>query len=275
VNENNFNQQNDLMPQSGKNNNSFNKKGIWLAVAIIVFGIFGYTVYKYFQPAGDEIGSQDQFVVSHDEALTDFEDEEAATGEEIEVPESARDKFQPVIDSALKAIADNKPSKDEYGDLKEDYLTAASSYMILSEYIKAEEFFKKMIGIWPDDYRANLGLADLYTYMHLYEQAALTLAHVVQKYPEDFRVYLKLADLYVNRSILPVETINQKVLRIYDQGVKKANDTKNIYKNYANFLENNMNDLGKALWAEREYNKLIVEEDSTEINRLESMLIEK
>lgn len=264
------NQNQNTIPELPKKNRGW--KGLVLILILVVLagaGLYWNSTRESDQPTEQgSIGA----VISEADIDNDFIDGDKRTKQEVVPPENIMTKYTALINNSLQAIKDNKPSSEDFKDLNEDYLTVATGYNILGDFEKAEESYKKMLEAFPNDYKANLNLGDLYISMKQYRQAGKQYLRVVEKYPADYRVYSKLATLYYDYAKLDEPSKIKKASMVYEWGIKNADDKKVLYKDYAFFAENYAKDYAKAADALREYQKITGSVEEQEIERLEQMM---
>jgi tetratricopeptide (TPR) repeat protein len=277
---NNLNQSNQtMMAEKSSQNKPANKRsklGLIVVLTVVILASAGLLVYNKWQAnqrAEEQKWAAEQakiFPISREDIKRDFVDGEKKLKSDVLPPQHIKDRFEQAIEVSKQAIQDGKPSMSEFKNLSEDYLNIASSYSILGDYQQAEEWYLKLLEKWPKDYKANMNLGDLYILMGLYQQSANKYLDTIEFYPHDFRVPAKLADLYIKHSVSSDKLM--KVDKIYEYGIKNADNPKSLYKSYAFFLENYLKDYERALEMEREYQKITGSKEQQEIERLEKMI---
>jgi len=250
--------------------------GLWLVLLVAILAVAGLWFYNQ-QSAKQQATKKKQaleqikvFPISRADIKHDFVDAKKKTHSAVIPPDNIKHRFTQAIQQSKQAILDNQPSVAKAQDLSEDYLNIASSYSILGNYEKAEKWYLEMLNKWPKNYKANMNLGDLYILMGLYQQSANKYLDGINFYPHDFRLPAKLADLYIKYSVSPTKL--NKADKIYDYGIKNADNPKSLYKSYAFFLENYLKDYQRALQMQREYQKITGSRQQQAIERLERMI---
>lgn len=152
--------------------------------------------------------------------------------------------------------------------MSEDYVIVAFNYQILGQYKEAEDWYKKTIDKWPDNYKALVNLGDLYILMGQYKEAASYFYTATKAYPETDIAYMKLADLYTKYAKNNKDGANM----IYEEGVSLANYKRALLKAYAGYLELYKKDYEKAVSIWREYEKVSGDKAEQEILRLQETI---
>jgi tetratricopeptide (TPR) repeat protein len=278
--DNHLNQLNQAVtPEDNKPNKaagSKSKRGLWVVLGVVILVVAGLWAYNHWQTRQKNEQKQlveqamKTFPVSRQDIQKDFVNEEKKLKSDVLPPQRIKDRFERAIKVSRQAIEAGKPSQPRFKDLKEDYLTVASSYSILGNYQQAEEWYLKMLVKWPKDYKANMNLGDLYILMRQYRSAAEKYLDTIIYYPHDFRIPVKFAELYVRHS----QSVDKlaKADKIYAYGIHNADNPKSIYKAYASFLEYYLKDYKRALEMEREYQKITGSKEQQAIERLERLI---
>jgi len=261
----------------GEGNNKKSKKGLLVIIVVVVLAVGGLIGYNYYQNRGDnnneqiQVGDLSNFLITREVIQQDFvNDEEKKLKSDVIPPANYQERFMASINKSLAAIESGVPSMPDFKDLKEDYFNIASSYSILGNYEKAEEYYLKVLEEWPDDYKSHMNLGDLYIMMGQYQDTANKYLDTIVYYPTDARIYSKLTELYIMR-VVATDNLN-KVDKIYEFAIKQADNPKELYKSYSFFLENYLKDYERALEMEREYQKITGSKAEQEIERLEALI---
>lgn len=207
---------------------------------------------KLFGPKNNNQSNQSgQTNLNLDEIKKDFANRERKSASGVTPPSEITDRFNALIAKSEQAIKDNKPSDPANKDLSWDYLIIANSQGILGQYDKAERSYLKAIEKFPNDFRANMNLGDLYILMDLQQNAAIRFYDTVNLYPKNAMIYTKLADLYFKYSTAP-----EKAQGIYELGWKNADDKRLVLDYYLIYLKTQKKDLVKWEEINREYEKI-------------------
>ncbi|NMC51436.1 hypothetical protein GYA54_01760 [Candidatus Kuenenbacteria bacterium] len=260
----NQNQNKDLVIKGDKG-----KRGLWTMIIVLAV-VAGLAAFNIFQDKISKEEKKDAFPVTLEQLKDDFENSNKKLKSEVVPPAEYVRRFDEPLKLSLSAVESGVPSQPGYVDLSEDYLNIASVYSILGDYERAEEWYYKTLEKYPENYKAHLNLADLYILMEQRESAAIKFYETAILYPQDSRVYIKMADFYYKYSSAPDRII--KAAAIYEQGIKKAEDPKIIFSEYAFFLENYMKNYKKALEMQQNYQLTSGEIDQEEIGRLKALI---
>lgn len=182
-------------------------------------------------------------------------------------PDNLKNVYLAEIAISTKAIENNKPSKEEYKDLKDDYFNIAHAHDLLANYQEAEMAYKNLLQLWPDDYKATINLSNLYLMMGQYKDSATLLYRVINVYPKEAESYIRLANLYSLHS----SDIN-KADRVYSLGLEVSDNKLDITKDYAYYLERTKKDYQQAMMMWREYEKISGSKEQKEIDRLQGLI---
>lgn len=236
---------------------------------VIVVILAGASIYYYNNwSAGKNADKQDrQSAFSRADINSDFKNSASPKTKSDTVPPSAViNRFQPFIDTSLQAIKASQPSQAQFKDLKEDYLTVAHLYYVLGDYATSEKYYLEALGKYPQDYKFNMNLGDVYLLMGRYKDAANKYYDVVELVSTDELNWSKLADLYAGHSLHP-----EKADIVYQVGLENIKG-KTLLRAYAAYLENDKKDYNKAIDIWREYEKVAGSKEQQEIDRLEKMI---
>ncbi len=252
--------------------NNLNKKNSFLILFLIfVLTITGLFLYNNYKEEGSYTEEDSfNFFITKEIIEQDFKNKDIKLLSDVIPPDNYKDKYIGLINISLEAIESGEPSDPSFDDLQEDYLNIASSYSILGNYEESQKYYLELLQNWPKNYRANMNLGDLYIMMHQYKNSADKFLDTIFFYRNDFRIYHKLADLYVKYSISNNKF--SKVDEIYKFAIKQANNPRELYKNYASFLEYYLKDYDRALAMEREYQKITGNVVEQEIERLQNLI---
>ena len=201
--------------------------------------------------AGNSSDQTGQTTLNLEEIKNDFVNRERKPASGVTPPQEITDRFNALIAKSEQAIKDNKPSDSANKDLSWDYLIIANSQGILGQYDKAEQSYLEAIKKFPNDYRANMNLGDLYILMDSQQSAAIKFYDTVNLYPKNAMIYTKLADLYFKYSTAP-----EKAQGIYELGWKNADDKRLVLDYYMQYLQSQKKDLVKYEEIKREYEKI-------------------
>lgn len=201
--------------------------------------------------AGSSTNQTGQAGLNLEEIKKDFANRERKSFSGVTPPQAITDRFNALIAKSEQAIKDNKPSDPANKDLSWDYLIIANSQGILGRYDEAEQSYLEAIKKFPNDYRANMNLGDLYILMDLQQNAAIRFYDTVNLYPKNAMIYTKLADLYFKYSTAP-----EKAQAIYELGWKNADDKRLVLDYYMQYLQTQKKDLVKLEEIKREYEKI-------------------
>jgi len=224
-------------------------------IVILILGGGFYVFTNYSKIFGQKIGDQNQGsqkILNLEEIKIDFSNRERKSSSGVVPPQEIIDRYNALIAKSEKAIADNKPSDPANSDLSWDYLIIANSQTILGQYDEAEQSYLKALEKFPNDYRANMNLGDLYILMELPQSAAVKFYDTVSIYPKNAMIYTKLADLYFKYSKAP-----EKAQDIYELGWKNSDDVRLVLDYYMQYLQLQKKDLVKYEEIKREYEKVI------------------
>ncbi|MFA6593779.1 MAG: hypothetical protein WCT16_00830 [Candidatus Buchananbacteria bacterium] len=223
-----------------------------IAIILVLAGLF-YIFTNYQKLFGPKADSQSgQVIFNLEEIKNDFANRERKSASGVVPPQEITDRYNNLIAKSRQAIADNKPSDPANSDLSWDYLIIANSQAILGQYDQAEQSYLKAIEKFPNDYRANMNLGDLYILMELPQSAAIKFYDTVNLYPKNAMIYTKLADLYFKYSKAP-----EKTQAIYELGWKSADDKRLVLDYYMIYLQTQKRDLVKYEEIKREYEKIV------------------
>lgn len=250
----------------------FNSKTIikTLAVVLVILALAGgsYVIFNYQELFGPKIdGQTGQQVYNQEEIKKDFTNRERKSASGVVPPQEITDRYNALIAKSRQAIADNKPSDPTNADLSWDYLIIANSQMILGQYDAAEQSYLKALEKFPNDYRANMNLGDLYILMELPQSAAIKFYDTVSLYPKNAMIYTKLADLYFKYSKAP-----EKAQAIYELGWKNSDDDRLVLDYYMQYLKLQKKDLVKYEEIKREYEKIISSKAEQQEQELEQTI---
>jgi tetratricopeptide (TPR) repeat protein len=222
-----------------------------LIILVLAGGFYIFTNYhKLFGPKTDSQSGQS--ILNLEEIKNDFVNRERKSSSGVVPPQEITDRYNDLIAKSQQAIKDNKPSDPANSDLSWDYLIIANSQAILGQYDQAEQSYLKAIEKFPNDYRANMNLGDLYILMELPQSAAIKFYDTVNLYPENAMIYAKLADLYFKYSKAP-----EKAQDIYELGWKNSDDDRLVLDYYLIYLKTQKKDMAKYEEIKREYEKVI------------------
>jgi tetratricopeptide (TPR) repeat protein len=235
-----------------------------ILVIIVLDGGF-YVLANYSKLFGPKNNNQaSETVLNLDEIKNDFVNRQKKSTSGVVPPQAITDRFDAAIAKSQQAIKDNKPSDPANKDLAADYVAIANSQMILGRYDEAEQSYLKAIEKFPDDYRANMNLGDLYILMGLPQSAAIKFYDTIKLYPQDAMIYTKLADLYFKYSTAP-----EKAQGIYELGWKNAADTRVILSYYIVYLQTQKKDQVKLEEVQRELEKITGSKAEQQIQQIE------
>lgn len=252
-----------------------NKQNIWLSrwrqvifilLAIIVGfgGIFYYNYYK--QKSENERLVAGQLSINDADKYFKNTPDRPVQGSVLP-PDNVKNIYLAEIAISTKAIENNKPSKTEYKDLKDDYFNIAHAYDILAKYQEAEAAYKNILQLWPDDYKTTINLSNLYLMMGQYKDSATLLYRVINIYPKEAEGYIRLGNLYSRYS-----SDISKADNIYSIGVEVSDNKLDITKEYAYYLERIKKDYQQAMIMWREYEKISGSKEQKEIDRLQGLI---
>lgn len=240
-------------------------KIIATVLVIVVLGGGYYVIANYQKLFGPKAATQSsQTELNLEEIKNDFTNRERKSVSGVTPPQEITDRFEVVIVKSRQAIKDNKPSDPNAKDLSADYDVIANSQAILGRYDEAEQSYLKALEKFPDDYRANMNLGDLYILMDLQQNAAIKFYDTVNLYPKNAMIYTKLADLYFKYSTAP-----EKAQAIYELGWKNADDTRLVLDYYLIYLKTQKRDLVKWEEINREYEKLTGSKEQQQVQQIE------
>lgn len=235
-----------------------------LAIIIGVGGIWGYNFYqKQAKQQADLVGQLNAKDVDK------YFKNDANRPEQGSVlpPDNIKNQYLAEIKISEQAIKDNKPSKPEYKDLKDDYFNIAHAYDIMANYKEAEIAYKVVLDKWPGDYKTMINLNNLYLMMGQYKDSATLLYQVLDLYPKEEGAYFRLANLYGKYS----SDYNQADA-IYKLGIKNSTTKLDLTKDYAYYLERVKKDYAAAINMWREYEKISGSVEQKEIDRLQNSM---
>lgn len=261
------NQNQKITPEAPKKDGG---RRLLLTLAVVLVAVAGVIIFNL---KGNKDGTNNMkgnFPVNLEQVKADFKNGDKKLKSEVIPPESYVERFKAPMEASLKALESGTPSMPDFHDLSDDYLNIASIHSILGDYKQAEEWYLKTLEKYPDSYKASLNLADLYIMMGQYQSAGEKFYETAISFPKDSRVYTKMADFYYKYSI--AEDKIAKAEAIYEWGIKKADDPKNIFSEYAFFLENYAKDYERALEMERNYQLTSGEQRPEEIERLKALI---
>lgn len=241
-----------------------------IIICIIVFvgAIFAYNKFEQNKKNTLDQKSKQGIILSDKDFINDFQNLPKKEASQAKQPQNAIDKYNAQIEVSKKAIEDNKPSQEKFKDLSDDYAIIAFNYYILGDYKISEEWQKKLLEKWPDNYKAMLNLGDLYIMMGQYQESAKYFYQATKAYPETDLAYIKLADLYTKFA-----TNNKdKASMIYEDGINHANYKRALLKAYASYLELYKKDYQKAILIWREYEKVSGDKAEQEIQRIQQKI---
>ncbi|MFA5124421.1 MAG: tetratricopeptide repeat protein [Patescibacteria group bacterium] len=222
-----------------------------LVILILVGGY--YVVTNRDSLFNSKTGDQpSQSGLNLEEIKNDFVNRERKSASGVVPPQEITDRYNALIAKSRQAIVDGQPSSSENSDLSWDYLIIANSQAILGQYDEAEQTYLKAIEAFPDNYRANMNLGDLYILMELPQSAAVKFYDTINLYPKDAMIYTKLADLYFKYSKAP-----EKTQDIYELGWKNSDDDRLLLNYYLVYLETQKKDAIKYEEIKREYEKVL------------------
>jgi len=247
-----------------------NKLTILFIIIIVIITTIGILIFNYLQNNSTNQTNSDTLPFTKEEIALDFINKEKILQSDVTPPLEIKNRYAELINNSLAAIESGIPSLEQFKDLSDDYSNLGSSYNILGDYVNAEKYYFQGTVEFPNKYLLQLNLGTLYATMQQYQDSANQFYNVMELFPNDYRVYEKLADLYLDYSIS--EDKLDKADQIYATGIKNADDPKTLYKRYAYFLENELKDYERALWAEREYQKISGNKAEQEIERLKRMI---
>jgi len=224
-----------------------------LVILVLAAGFYVFTNYQglFGSKTGDQSGQSSQKAFNPDEIKKDFANREKKLSSGVVPPQEITDHYNALIAKSQQAIKDNKPSDPANSDLSWDYVIIANSQAILGQYDQAEQSYLQAIEKFPDNYRANMNLGDLYILMELPQSAAIKFIDTLNLYPKDALIYTKLADLYFKYSTAP-----EKAQSFYELGWKNADDKRLVLDYYIIYLQTQKKDLVKLEEIKREYEKI-------------------
>ncbi|MDD5749193.1 MAG: hypothetical protein PHO91_00195 [Patescibacteria group bacterium] len=240
-------------------------KGIWLLVLAIILAIGIIWAYNSYQRAQDS--QQEAFFDSADAQKYFENNPERIEVGAVEPPEDFKAMVMAEIAKSEAAIESNEPSQPQFTDLKEDYYMIAYNYYLLGQNALAEEHYFRLLEKWPEDYKTIISLSTLYVMMGQYQESAKHLYRALELYPNEEQTYTRLASLYVSYSNDPLKADD-----IYQTGIKNSATRRNIYKEYAYYLERTKQDYSRAVEMWREYEKVVGSLEQQEIDRLQMLL---
>jgi len=227
-----------------------------VATFVIVLIIAGVGIYWYsggFRPQSQPAADGSAVIGwSREEVTADFKNNELKIRGDAVPPQEIKDRYGAAIAKAKQAISDNKPTIKGDKDVSGDYITVASSYAILGDYGESENWYKKTIEKFPDNYLAHMNLGDLYILMGQSREAAGKFYDTHKLYPKDSVIYTKLADLYYAYAFVNKERADA----IYELGVKNAVYPKIVLNSYIYYLEKLRPNPAKLEEMQREYEKI-------------------